>query len=100
MALDLPKKSYRRRNRSRSNWDGARSSSTDVGPRSSEPFLASRHASKDAKEVEHEDQNLEQKYLSNYNFIPKSPVARIRLASNSRFDVKLNGYQTHQSANL
>ncbi|KAL8215078.1 hypothetical protein R6Q57_004527 [Mikania cordata] len=98
MALDLPKKSYKRRNRSRSNWDGARSSFTDVGPRSSEPFLASRHASKDAKEVEHEDQNLEQKYLSNYNFIPKSPVARIRLASNSRFDVKLNGYQTHKSA--
>ncbi|KAI3829832.1 hypothetical protein L1987_03960 [Smallanthus sonchifolius] len=97
VALDFPKKSYKRRNRSRSNRDGARSSSTDVGPRSGQPFLASRHASKDTKGVEHDDDNQEQKYLSTSNSIPKSPVANMNLASNSRLDVKLNDVQTQKS---
>ncbi|XP_076921762.1 chromatin modification-related protein EAF1 A-like [Bidens hawaiensis] len=74
VALDLPKKSYKRRNRSRSNRDGGRSSSTDAGPRKGQPFLTSRHAPKDAKRVEHDDDSQEPKHLSNSNLVPKSPV--------------------------
>ncbi|MFS7902303.1 putative transcription factor MYB-HB-like family [Helianthus anomalus] len=79
VALEFPKKSYKRRNRSRSNRDGARSSSTDVGPRRGQPFLASRHAPKDAKRSEHDDSQAQ------------------NLSPNSLLDVKLNGSQSEKS---
>lgn len=49
-AFGLPRKAYRRRNRSRPSRDGARSSSTDVVPsRGGHASFASRHVPRDAK---------------------------------------------------
>nr|XP_043609211.1 chromatin modification-related protein EAF1 B-like isoform X2 [Erigeron canadensis] len=72
VALEIPKKSYRRRIRSRPNRDVARSSSTDAGPRSGQPYISSTSK-------------------------PKSPMSHKNLASNNRLDVKLNGSQNHKS---
>ncbi|KVI03800.1 hypothetical protein Ccrd_017888 [Cynara cardunculus var. scolymus] len=100
VALELPKKSYKRRIRSRPNRDGARSSSTDAGPRSGQSFFPSRHAARDAKGLVHDADNQEQKYLSNSNSKTKSPNVSLspkNLSSNSRVDVKSYGMQTQKS---
>ncbi|KAI3787897.1 hypothetical protein L2E82_00395 [Cichorium intybus] len=70
--LELPKKSYKRRIRSRPN----------------------RHAGRDTKGSLHNAENQDHKYLSNSISNPKSPK---NLGSNSRLDIKSNGTQTQIS---
>ncbi|CAH1417891.1 unnamed protein product [Lactuca virosa] len=79
VALELPKKSYKRRIRSRPN----------------------RHASRDTKGLVHNVENQELKHLSNSNSSnPKSPNVGLtlkNLGSNSCLDIKSNGTQTQIS---
>lgn len=79
VALELPKKSYERRIRSRPN----------------------RHASRDTKGLVHNVENQEHKHLSNSNSSnPKSSNVGLtlkNLGSNSCLDIKSNGTQTQIS---
>nr|GFA65512.1 chromatin modification-related protein EAF1 B-like isoform X1 [Tanacetum cinerariifolium] len=93
VALEQPKKSYKRRVRSRPNRDGARSTSTDAGPR-----LPSRQTFRDAKGLLNDADNQE-KFLSNSSK-PKSldiTLGLKDLASHTRLDLKLNGKKTQKS---
>ncbi|KAI3772874.1 hypothetical protein L6452_04068 [Arctium lappa] len=75
--LELPKKSYKRRIRSRPNRDGARSSSTDAVPSRGGHFLPFRHASRDFKGLSHDKDHQERNCLLNSNSKPKSPNASV-----------------------
>ncbi|KAL8058024.1 hypothetical protein ABFX02_04G222200 [Erythranthe guttata] len=73
-AFGLPRKAYKRRNRSRPNRDGARSSSTDVNPirGSHSSSLPSRHGHKDVNGLVSDTEN--QSISLNWNSKPTSPM--------------------------
>ncbi|KVI12301.1 HAS subgroup [Cynara cardunculus var. scolymus] len=77
VVLELPKKSYKRRIRSRPNRDGARSSSTDAVPSRGGHFLPFRHASRDFKGLTHDTDHQDRNCLLNSNSKPKSPNASV-----------------------
>ncbi|XP_042043592.1 chromatin modification-related protein EAF1 B-like isoform X1 [Salvia splendens] len=71
--FSLPRKAYKRRNRSRSNRDGARSSSTDVNPPQGlhGAPLPYRHVPKDAEVLSSDADN--KNIMSRLNLKPTSP---------------------------
>lgn len=94
-AFGLPRKAYKRRNRSRPSRDGARSSSTDVVPsRGGHASLPSRHALRDAKGLPVDADNQKDNTVSsNSNSKPTSPTYSMAPKvepSNSRLDLELD----------
>ncbi|KAA8543485.1 hypothetical protein F0562_021020 [Nyssa sinensis] len=104
-AFGVPKnRAYRRRNRSRPNRDGARSSSTDIFPSRSGHVasLSSRHGPKDAKGLVSDTKiQKDQNISSNCNSKPTSPNCSIVVKaapSSSRLDIELDGVRAVESA--
>ncbi|KAL3616333.1 hypothetical protein CASFOL_039723 [Castilleja foliolosa] len=99
-SFGLPRKSYKRRYRSRPNRDGTRSSSTDVNPTrgSHGSSLPSRHCPRDDKGL---ISDVEKQIISsNSNSKPTSPadgaLHKTRLID-SQQDIKLDGIKTVES---
>ncbi|KAJ9548053.1 LOW QUALITY PROTEIN: hypothetical protein OSB04_020596 [Centaurea solstitialis] len=96
--LELPKKSYKRRIRSRPNRDGARSSSTDAVPSRGGHFLPFRHAPRDFKGSTHDTDHQERNCLLNSNSKPKSPKASVAQRNSiPQIENELDGVQAVQS---
>ncbi|XAR58725.1 Nucleoplasmin ATPase [Bertholletia excelsa] len=103
-AFGLPKnRAYKRRNRSRPNRDGARSSSTDILPSRVGQIssLPSRHGPKDVKGLGIDKENQKDQNVSlNCNSKPASPKVGIALKaspSDKKLDVELDGVQALES---
>ncbi|XP_059660279.1 chromatin modification-related protein EAF1 B-like isoform X2 [Cornus florida] len=100
----VPKKAYRRRNRSRPNRDGACSSSTDIVPSRGGrvSYLPSRHGLKDVKGAVSDTNNQkDQNVPSNCNLKPASPNASMvpkAVTLNSQLDMKLDDVRAVDSA--
>uniref|UniRef100_A0A5B6ZQG6 Chromatin modification-related protein EAF1 B-like n=1 Tax=Davidia involucrata TaxID=16924 RepID=A0A5B6ZQG6_DAVIN len=104
-AFGVPKnRAYRRRNRSRPNRDGARSSSTDIAPSRSGHVSSfpSRHGPKDAKGSVSDTNNQKDQNISlNCNLKPTSPNGSMVLKAvppNSQLDMELDGVRAVESA--
>ncbi|KAF5954653.1 hypothetical protein HYC85_007509 [Camellia sinensis] len=103
-AFDLPQnRAYKRRNRSRPNRDGARSSSTDIVPSRSghASSLPSRHGRKDGKGLVLDTNNQKDPSVSlncNSKLIsPNGGMASRALPSDSRLDKELDGVRAVES---
>lgn len=92
-----PRKAYKRRNRSRPNRDGARSSSTDVNP--SQGFhgtsLLSGHGLKDVKVLSSDADH--QNIMSNLNSKPSNDILPKAVATDVQ-DVELDGLKSSKSS--
>ncbi|KAK6937645.1 hypothetical protein RJ641_031153 [Dillenia turbinata] len=103
--MRFPKsQSYMRRNRSRANRDGARSSSTDIVPTRGVhgSSLPARHGLRDAKGLISEVSNQKDlKVCSIYNSMSTSPEADVVKTQNSenQLDSELNGVAVAEKTN-
>ncbi|KAL1826151.1 hypothetical protein ACET3Z_012929 [Daucus carota] len=102
VAFGLPKKAYRRRNRSRPSRDGGRSNSVDVVLSSSgHNMLPSRHVSRELKVLTADTDNQKDNVVcSNYNLKPTSPnhnkFSKAEPSKN-HFDMEIGGGEAIQS---
>ncbi|KAK4482956.1 hypothetical protein RD792_010129 [Penstemon davidsonii] len=99
-AFGLPRKAYKRRNRSRPNQDVTRSSSNDVNPNCGNhgSSLPSRHSPRDVKGLvsDAENQNIQ----SYQNFKPTSPIEGAlhkTVLTDGQHDMELDGSNAIES---